>query len=93
MKALPHRALIRRRTVAEEQVHRVSGGLKFRCQHLSALYRSNGKGDQRRRNIPVHEGAGHGVLAADGCSTQIHLRLQRPQQRGKGLSPAKGFVS
>ena len=52
----------------------------------------DGEGDERGRDVQVLEGAAHGVLAADGRDLELHLRLQRAQQRLEGLAPALGIA-
>ena len=39
------------------------------------------------------EGAAHGILAADGGHAQLHLRLERAQQRRQRLAPALGVAA
>ena len=53
----------------------------------------NGEGDQRGRYVQIQEGAGHGVLAADGGGAQLQLRVQqRPAERQKGLPQRSGSL-
>ena len=76
-----------------EIVDGVTGLLKLIGDDFLCLQRRNGKGDHRRRHILVEEGAGHGVLAADGSGAQMQLGIQCTQQGLKGLAPALGLVS
>ena len=41
----------------------------------------------------VKEGTRHGVLAADGGSAQFKLGIERTEQRGEGLAPARRLVA
>ena len=86
--SLPRGALLLPASVPAEEVHRVPSRLELGRQHLVGLQRGNGKGDQRGRHVQIHEGAGHGVLAADGGGAQLQLGVQRAQQGGEGLAPA-----
>ena len=63
-------------------------GLELGADDLICLHRADGEGDQRGRHILIHEGAGHGVLTADGGSTQLQLGIQCAEKGGKGLAPA-----
>ena len=60
-----------------------------------AIHRADGRGErhQRGRHVQLLETARHGVLAADGADTQVHLRHQRAQHGGGGLAPALGLVA
>ena len=41
----------------------------------------------------VKESTRHGVLAADGGSAELKLRVQRTEERGKRLAPAHGLIA
>ena len=71
-----------------EAVHRMPRLFELGRQHLARLNRSNGKGEQRGGDIQIQEGAGHGVLAADGRRAEAHLSLHGAQKGGEGLAPA-----
>ena len=62
----------------------VHGG--FRQGRRRAIHRADGRGErhQRGRRIQLLEAARHGILAADGADTQVHLRHQRAQHGGGG---------
>ena len=70
-----------------EQVHRVARLLKLGGEHLPGLHRGDGEGDHRGGHVQIQEGAGHGVLAADGRRPQLQLGVQGTQQGGEGLAP------
>ena len=74
-----------------EEIDRVAGGLELRAQDLSRQDGGDGKGQQSGRHVPVQEGTGHGVLAADGGAAEVQLGIQGPQQGGEGLAPAPGL--
>ena len=75
-----------------EQVNGIVGLLELRGQHVVGVRRGDGEAHQRGRHVHVEEGAGHGVLAADGSGLQADLGAQRTQQGGEGLAPARGLV-
>ena len=66
--------------------------LELRRDHGLAGSDIHREAHQRRRDIDLVEGSGHGVLAADGSKAQLHLRLVRAQQRREGLAPAEGLL-
>ena len=70
------------------QHHRALRLLEFGGHHLVCLADGGCKGDQRGRHIQLFKGAGHTVLAADGCNAQTHLSIQCTQQSGQRLAPA-----
>ena len=76
---------------AGEEIHAVARGLELGRENLSGLGGGNGEGNQRGRDIHIQEGAGHGVLAADGGDVQIQLGIESTQQGGEGLAPAQGL--
>ncbi len=76
------------RVAAAEAVHRVSRLLELRRDNFPRLNGGDSEGDQGRGDIQVQEGAGHGVLAADGRRAEVHLGLHGPQEGHKGLAPA-----
>ena len=71
-----------------DEHHRALRLLEFGGHHLVCLADGSGKGDQRGRHIQLFKGAGHTVLAADGCNAQTHLSIQCTQQSGQRLAPA-----
>ena len=90
--ALPRRFLLFGRRAGEE-VNTVTGSLEVRRHDLTCQHGRDGEGDERRRHVMVKEGTGHGVLAADGGSAELELRIQRAEERGKRLAPARGLVA
>ena len=74
-------------------VNRMARFLKFVRDHLIRLNRCDGKRDHRGRHILIQEGAGHGVLTADGGCVQTKLCVQCAQQRLEGLAPAGRLIS
>ena len=62
--------------------------LELGGQDLAGLDGGNGEGDEGGGHVQVVEGAGHGVLAADGRPAEVQLGLQSAQQGGEGLAPA-----
>ena len=78
---------------AHKHIHRVARLLEFGGEHVRCLHRGDGKGDEGGGDVQVQEGAGHGVLAADGRRTAVgQLGVQRPQQGGEGFAPALRVV-
>ena len=71
-----------------EEIDRVPGLLEFRGEDLAGLDGGDGEGDEGRGHVPVQEGPGHRVLAADGGGAVVQLGVQSAQQCGKGLAPA-----
>ena len=55
--------------------------LELGGEHLPGLHRGDGEGDHRGGHVQIQEGAGHGVLAADGR----HAQAQGEQ--GQELAP------
>ena len=76
-----------------EQIYGVVRRLEFGGEDLVGLHRGDGEGDEGGGDVLVQEGAGHGVLAADGGGTQLQLSVQRTQQGGEGLAPALGLAA
>ena len=79
--------------VGAEAVDTVPLFLEFIGNNLLSFQGSNGEGDHRGRHVLVQEGAGHGVLAADGRGIQAQLSRQRAKQRLEGLAPPFGISS
>ena len=78
--------------VRPEEIDAVARLLELGREHLFRPGRGDGKGDQRGRDVQIHEGSRHGILAANGGHPQAQLGLQGPQQSGKGLAPASGVL-
>ena len=66
--------------------------LELGGEHLPGPDGGDGKGDEGRGHVQIVEGAGHGVLAADGRRAEVQLGVQSPQQGGEGLAPACGVL-
>ena len=64
--------------------------LEFRADHVAGIAGNHSKAYQRRRHGEVLEGAGHGVLAANGRSSELQLRTKTAKHRRKGLAPTLG---
>ncbi len=73
--------------------HAVAGRLELRGGDVGHVSQRHGKADQGGRHVQVLEGAGHGVLAANGANAQVHLGHEGAQDRGRGLAPALGLVA
>ena len=71
----------------------MTGGLEVSRHDLACQHGRDGEGDKRRRHIMVKESTRHGVLAADGGSAQFKLGIERTEQRGEGLAPARRLVA
>ena len=69
----------------------VPGLLQLRRNDIPGFRHRDRKGNQRRRHIQIFKGAAHGILSTDGTDSQRHLRLERAQERRKGLTPAGRF--
>ena len=71
----------------------MTGSLEVSRHDLACQHGRDGEGDKRRRHVMVKESTRHGVLAADGGSTQFKLGIERTEQRGKRLAPAHGLIA
>ena len=91
-KAFPRRFLLFGCRAVKE-VNAVTGSLEVSRHDLACQHGRDGEGDKRRRHVMVKEGTGHGVLAADGGSAQFKLGIERTEQRGKGLAPARRLAA
>ena len=68
----------------------MAGGLELVGENAVRAAQGHGKGHQGGGHVQFVEGAGHGVLAADGGALEIQLSTQGAQQGGHGLAPAAG---
>ena len=66
---------------------------ELRGEHLARFGGGDGERDQGGRHVLIQEGAGHGVLAANGRAVQPQLGVQRPQQGLEGLAPARRVLA
>ena len=66
----------------------MSGLLHLRRQNLIGFGSRDSQADQCRRNMHFAKGSGHGVLASDGCQSQLPLRPMRSQKRRERFAPA-----
>ena len=80
-------------TGGAEAVDGMARLLELRGDDFIRLQRGNGEGDHRGRHVLIQEGAGHGVLAADGGGSQSQLGIQGAQKGLEGLAPARRLVS
>ena len=62
--------------------------LELRRDEAGSVLRCDCEGNQRGRYVHIVERAGHGVLAADSCQTQVLLCGVCAQQRGERLAEA-----
>ena len=72
---------------------RVPRFLQLGTDNLPGFAGGHREGHQGGRHVQVLEGAGHGVLAADGRHAQIHLGGEGAKQGRRGLSPALGIAA
>ena len=73
--------------------HTVAGALELGGGGALHIAHRHGEGDQGRWNVKLLERAGHGVLAADRASAQIHLGHQSAQHGGHRLAPPFRLVT
>ncbi len=66
----------------------IAGGLQLRRGHPVDMADGRGEGHERRRHIQILEGAGHGILAADGAHAEIDLGHKGAEHGRHGLAPA-----
>ena len=73
--------------------HTVTSALELWGSGTLHVAHRHGEGDQGRRNVQLFERTGHGVLAADCASAQIHLSHQSAQYGGHRLAPTLRLVA
>ena len=70
----------------------IAGLFQLRRDHMLSLFHVHREGNQGGRHVDIVEGAGHGVLAADGRKAVSKLGVKGSQQRREGLAPALRFL-
>ena len=71
----------------------MAGGLEVGRHKFARAHRRDGERDERRRDVVVEERTRHRVLTADGGGAELELGVQRAEERGKGLAPARGLIA
>ncbi len=70
-----------------DEHHCVAGLFEFVGDGIPAVHNPYGEADQGRRNFQVHEGAAHGILAADGRQFQFAAGFIGAQESGERPAP------
>lgn len=73
--------------------HTVAGVLELRRRGTVHVADRHGEGDEGGRHIEVFEGAGHGILAANGADPEVHLRHEGAEHGRKRFAPALRLVA